>query len=139
MFLRFSGVFSKLSKPTISSPSRFDVSSVIGGHTRQQQTTNDNLQTIDTYRQITSTSHRTTRPTLTRRAQLVSKSSDSLQDKTDYLHNAFSKNPNPTPTSLDETLKVTLIPTLRPCQLWPRYDSDYTVHQRHLLNYCTIK
>ena len=40
-----------------------------------------------------STSHKaTTIRTLTRRAQLVSDSPDSLQDETDYLNNVFSKN-----------------------------------------------
>ena len=39
------------------------------------------------------TSHKaTTIRTLTRRAQLVYESPDSLQDKTDYLNNIFSKN-----------------------------------------------
>ena len=43
------------------------------------------------------TSHKaTTIRTLTRRAQLVCDSPDSLQDETDYLNNVFSKNNNNT-------------------------------------------
>ena len=49
--------------------------------------------------------------TLTRRAQLVCDSPDSLQDKTDYLNNGFTKTTTAR-TLLDETLRVTLIPTL---------------------------
>ena len=60
------------------------------------------------------TSHKaTTIRTLTRRAQLVCDSPDSLQDETDYLNNVFSKTIT-TRTLLDGTLMVTLIPTLRP-------------------------
>ena len=61
------------------------------GHSRQQKTINDNLQKTDTYRPIT-------RPvivqpylrTLTRRAQLLCDSPNSLQDKIYYL-NVFNK------------------------------------------------
>ena len=55
----------------------------------------------------------TTIRTLTRRAQLVCDSPDSLQDKTDYLNNGFTKTTTARTLS-DETLTVTLIPTLRP-------------------------
>ena len=59
------------------------------------------------------TSHKaTTIWTLTRRAQLVCDSPDSLQDDTDYLNNVFSVTIT-TRTLLDRTLTVTLIPTLR--------------------------
>ena len=58
------------------------------------------------------TSHKaTTIRTLTRRAQLVFDSPDSLQNETDYLNNVFTKNNYNT---LNGTLTVTLIPTLRP-------------------------
>ena len=77
------------------------------------------------------TSHRaTTIRTLTRRAQLVCDSPDSLQDETDYLNNVLVRTIT-TRTLLDGTLTVTLIPTLRPT-LALGYDSDYTVYQRHL-------
>ena len=68
------------------------------GHSRQQQTANDYLQKTDTYRPFTSqdqslynpTSHKaTTIRTLTRHAQLVCDSPNSLQDETDYLSNVF--------------------------------------------------
>ena len=60
------------------------------------------------------TSHKaTTIRTLTRRAQLVCDSPDSLQDETDYLNNVLVRTIT-TRTLLDGTLTVTLIPTLRP-------------------------
>ena len=55
----------------------------------------------------------TTIRTLTRRAQRVCDSPDSLKGKTDYLNNGFTKTTTAR-TLLDETLTVTLIPTLRP-------------------------
>ena len=55
----------------------------------------------------------TTIRTLTKRAQLVCDSPDSLQDKNDYLNNGFTKTTTARTLS-DETLTVTLIPTLRP-------------------------
>ena len=67
---------------------------LVHDHSRQQKTTNDNLQETDPYRSISRpvivqpTSHKaTTIWTLTRRAQLVCDSPDSLQDETDYLNN----------------------------------------------------
>ena len=51
--------------------------------------------------------------TLTRLAQLVCNSPDSLQDETDYLNNVLVKTTT-AGTLLDGTLKVKLIPTLRP-------------------------
>ena len=51
---------------------------------------------------------------MTRRAQLVCDSPDSLQDETDYLNNVFDKNNYNTDFVIDGTLTVTLIPTLRP-------------------------
>ena len=62
------------------------------GHSRKQQATNDNLQKTDTYRPFTRPFIRTTRKALTRRAQLVCDSPYSLQDRTDFLNNIFSKN-----------------------------------------------
>ena len=68
------------------------------GHWRQQQTTKDNLQKTNTYLQITrpviiQPSHKaTTIGTLTRRAQLVYDSPDSLQEETENLNNVFSEN-----------------------------------------------
>ena len=60
------------------------------------------------------TSHKaTTIRTLTRRAQLVCDSPDSLQDETDYLNNVFSKN-NYNTDFVRRNTPVTLIPTLRP-------------------------
>ena len=60
------------------------------------------------------TSHKaTTIRTLTRRAQLVCDSPDSLQDETDYLNNVLVRTIT-TRTLLDGTLTVTLIPTLNP-------------------------
>ena len=60
------------------------------------------------------TSHKaTTIRTLTRRAQLVCDSPDSLQDETNYLNNVLVRTIT-TRTLLDGTLAVTLIPTLRP-------------------------
>ena len=71
----------------------------------------------DTYRPITRpvpTSHKaTTIRTLTRRAQLVCDSPESLQDETGYL-NKFLVRTITTRTLLDGTLTVTLIQTLRP-------------------------
>ena len=55
----------------------------------------------------------TTIRTLTRPAQLVCDSPDSLQDKTDYLNNGFTKTTTARTLS-DAPLTVTLIPTLRP-------------------------
>ena len=60
------------------------------------------------------TSHKaTTIRTLTRRAQLVCDSPDSLQDETDSLNNVFMVRRITTRTLLDGTPTVTLIPTLR--------------------------
>ena len=40
-------------------------------------------------------------------------------------------------TTMQTLWDKTLIITLDQCQLWPSYDSDYTIHQRHLWNYRT--
>ena len=63
-----------------------------------------------------STSHKaTTIRTLTRRAQLVCDSPDSLQDETDYLNNVFSKNNYNTDfVRRNNHSNTWLIPTLRP-------------------------
>ena len=60
----------------------------------------------------------------------------SLQDKTDYLNNVFSKNNYNTDfvrwnthSNTDSNSQTNSGPVT--------YDSDYTVHQRHLWNYCT--
>ena len=65
---------------------------------------------------------------LTRRVQLVCDSPDSLQDETDHLYITFLIKTTTMQTLLDKTLII----TLDQCQLWPCYDSDYTIHQRHL-------
>ena len=55
--------------------------------------------------------------TLTRRAQLVCDSPDSLQDETDYLNNVFSKNNYNTDffrRNTHSNIAVTLTPTVRP-------------------------
>ena len=76
--------------------------------------------------------------TLTRRAQLVCNSPDSLQDKTDHLNNILRKNNynadfvRRNPHSNANSITWTNINYLCPC-----YGSDYTVHQRHLWIDCT--
>ena len=69
------------------------------GHRRQQQTTKDNLQKTETYLHKESSYNptflkATTIRTLTRRAQLVCDSPDSLLDETETLHSVFSGNYN---------------------------------------------
>ena len=61
--------------------------------------------------------------TLMRQTQLVCNSPDSLLDETDYKHNynmAFVR--RNTHSNTDSSTQH---------QLWPCYDSDYTVHKRH--------
>ena len=98
---------------------------------------NDNLQKTCTDRLLDQslynpTSHNVT-TTLTRRAQLDYALPDSLQDKTDYLNNIFSKTTT-TRTLLDGTLTVTFQHSDQ-LKLWSCYDSNYTVHQRHYRTY----
>ena len=81
------------------------------------------------------TSHKaTTIRTLTRRAQLVCDSPDSLQDETDYLNNVFSKNNYNTDfvrwnthSNIDSNTQTNINNIL--ALLRQVY---YTVHQRHL-------
>ena len=78
---------------------------------RQQPTHTNRLLDQSSYNPI---SHKaTTTRILTRRAQLVCDSPESLQDETDYLNTVLVKT-NTTRTLSDETLTVTLTPKLRP-------------------------
>ena len=100
---------------------------------QQQQTTNDNLQETRTDRLLDQssynpTSHNAT-TTLTRRAQLDCDSPDSLQDKTNYLNNIFSKNDYNTDFVRRNTHSNTDTNTQTNVNSGSVYDSNYTVQR----------
>ena len=96
----------------------------------QQPTRTDRLLDQSSYNL---TSHKaTTIRTLTRRAQLVCDSPDSLQDETDDLKNVFSKNNYNTDFVRRNTHSNTDSNTQSNVNSGVGYNSDYTALQRHL-------
>ena len=101
----------------------------------QQPTRTDRLLDQSSYNL---TSHKaTTIRTLTRRAQLVCDSPDSLQDETDDLKNVFSKKNYNTDFVRRNTHSNTDSNTQSNVNSGVGYNSDYTALQRHLWNYIT--